>query len=276
MTENRVSMKPRNMTSLEIYPDPESLGEALAGDILRGLADSTRKGRRFLLGCPAGRSQQRTLRALGRLAARKRQSLANLVVVMMDDYVLRRDGRWIFPSANAHFSCHRYAQRGVLRVLNHGQPKERRVSPENVWFPDPAAPRDYDRRLKAAGGVDLFLLASGTSDGHVAFNRPGSRADSPTRILRIADATRRDNMATFPRFRTLSEVPRHGVSVGLGTIARLSKAVALIIHGEAKQRAVRTLLSRRRFRRSWPVSIIYRCRRFRILLDTAAAGTLAR
>ncbi len=47
------------------------------------------------------------------------------------------------------------------------------ASPQ-LWYADPADPAAYDRRIAAAGGIDLFLLASGASDGHVAFNPPGS------------------------------------------------------------------------------------------------------
>jgi glucosamine-6-phosphate deaminase len=265
-------MKPPFRLFLEIHPDAASIGEKLAAEILRGIAAAARRKRAFLLGCPGGRSLQETYRALGRLAARRRADLSRLVVVMMDDYAVRRGGRWAYPPATAHFSCRRFGRREIFDVLNRGLPARRRAPAENLWLPDPANPSEYDRRLRAAGGVDLFLLASGATDGHVAFNPPGSRADSPSRLIRIADATRRDNLSTFPRFRSLSEVPRHGASVGLGTISRLSKSVALVITGAHKRAAVRALLSLRGFSAAWPASIVHRCPRARVFLDLAAAG----
>lgn len=269
-------MKRTSRLPAEIYRDAAAIGEVLARAILRGIATAARKKRSYLLGCPGGRSLQTTYRALGKMAAHERADLSRLVLVMMDDYALKDGVGWVYPPANVHFSCRRFGRRDIRDVLNRGLPSKRRVPRENLWLPDPSDPGEYDHRLRAAGGVDLFLLASGATDGHVAFNPPGSRSDSPSRLIRIADATRRDNLSTFPRFRSLSEVPRHGVSVGLGTISRLSKTVALVIHGKNKQAAVRVLLSLRDFSRTWPVSIVFRCSRARILLDCAAAGSWAK
>jgi glucosamine-6-phosphate deaminase len=53
------------------------------------------------------------------------------------------------------------------------------IRPENVHGPDgaaadiPAACRAYEEAIAAAGGVDLQILGVGT-DGHIAFNEPGS------------------------------------------------------------------------------------------------------
>src|SRR5215469_17575484 len=50
----------------------------------------------------------------------------------------------------------------------------RGIAPDRIWFPDPKSPSDYDGRIENAGGIDFFILASGASDGHVAFNPQGS------------------------------------------------------------------------------------------------------
>ena len=107
-----------------------------------------------------------------------------------------------------------------------------------------------------AGGIDLFLLASGASDGHVAFVPPGSRRDGRTAVLAIAESTRRDNLATFPAFRSLDEVPREGVSVGLGTIAA-ARALRLVLHGAGKRAAAARLLALDGFDPSWPASVVH-------------------
>jgi hypothetical protein len=126
------------------------------------------------------------------------------------------------------------------------------ASPYNVWLPDPADPAAFDARLAAAGGVDLFLLASGASDGHVGFNPPGTAIDSGSRVVRLAETTRRDNLGTFPAFEELAAVPTHGVSVGLGTIARLSASVVMVLNGAHKQAAALRLLSEAAFTPTGP------------------------
>src|SRR5690606_32844684 len=115
---------------------------------------------------------------------------------------------------------------------------------------------------------------SGASDGHVAFNPPGTPLDSRTRIVELAPSTRRDNLSTFPAFASLDEVPTHGVSVGLGTIARLSRRVVLVMHGSHKRHAATRLAQCSDFTPDWPASVIYRCSQPLVLLDRAAAQTL--
>ena len=50
----------------------------------------------------------------------------------------------------------------------------------------------------------------------LAFVPPGSPLDGGPSVVTLAEQTRRNNMATFPDFHALDEVPRFGVSVGLG------------------------------------------------------------
>ena len=261
---------------VDVYPDEESLGSDLADAILGGVLRAASSSRRYLLGCPGGRSLRSTYQALGRLAGERRADLSGLIVVMMDEYLIPAAGGPRNCSPQAHFSCHRFAQEEIVDVLNAGLPPARRLPRASVWFPDPADPAAYDRRIEDAGGVDLFLTASGASDGHVAFNPPGSSLDSPSRIVEIAEATRRDNLSTFPEFRALDEVPRFGVSVGLGTIARLSAEVVMVITGAHKAAAVRRLIACQGFDPCWPASFLYRVRNGRVLLDEAAAGEGAR
>jgi glucosamine-6-phosphate deaminase len=256
-----------------IYETPAALGQDLAAKLLSDISSAGDAGRPFLLGCPGGRSLQSTYLALGRQARQAQADLSRLVIVMMDDYVLPSPTGFSHCPAEAHYSCRRFARQEIWAVLNAGLPSARQIPQENVWFPDPARPEAYDARL-AGGGIDLFLLASGASDGHVAFNPPGSDLAAKTRIVALAETTRRDNLGTFPEFRDLSEVPGHGVSVGLGTIAGLSRQVILVIHGSHKQAAVRRLTQYDDFTPDWPASVIYRCQQARVLLDEAAAAGL--
>ena len=257
---------------VSIFPDSEALAEALAGLLLAEIVEAAREGRRCLLGCPGGRSPRATYRALGRLAAASGENLSRVVIVMMDEYVFPQDGGFVNCPADAHYSCHRAAEEEIAGVINAGLEPERRIPAEGVWFPDPTDPGAYDERIQAAGGVDLFIVATGAGDGHVAFNPPGSPADSPTRIVEIAQSTRQDNLRTFPQFAGLNEVPEYGVGVGLGTIAELSRQVVLIAIGEDKQYAVRRLAGYDDWEAEWPASIIYRCRGAQVMIEEEAAG----
>jgi glucosamine-6-phosphate deaminase len=228
------------------FADATALGESLADELIARY--DTREGP-FLLGCPGGRSLRTSYRAL---AARGRL-LDRLVVVMMDEYV--------GAPRDAHYSCTRFAHEEIAGPL--GVPAER------VWLPDATDPGAYDNRIGAAGGVAVFLLASGASDGHVAFVPPGSPRDGRTAVLPIAETTRRDNLVTFPEFTGLDDVPRLGVSVGLGTIAA-ARSLKLVLHGSDKRAAAARLLALDAFDPSWPASIVHDHPDSEIWIDRAA------
>jgi glucosamine-6-phosphate deaminase len=236
---------------VRVLPSPEAIGEALADEIAarHGLSvDSTQS--LFLLGCPGGRSLRTTYAALAR-----RPRLERLVVVMMDEYLA--------AAPDSHYSCTRFARDEIAGPL--GVPDDR------VWLPDPDDPGAYDERIAEAGGVDLFLLASGASDGHVAFVPPGSSRGGGTSVVAIAETTRRDNLTTFPAFASLDDVPARGVSVGLGTILA-ARSLRLVLHGAGKREAVRRLLALDRFDPAWPASIVHDHGDALILIDEEAAA----
>ena len=241
MTRTRV-------TPLRLFDDADELGAALAAQIDAGVRA---KDGLFLLGCPGGRSLVSTYRALAGTDMRR------VVIVMMDEYV--ENGS--IPSADAHYSCRGFAQRELAEPLA--------IPQEHVWVPDPADPCAYDERIEAAGGIDLFLLGSGASDGHVAFVGPGAPRDGRTAVVELAESTRRDNLVTFPEFESLDEVPAQGVSVGLGTILG-ARLLRLVLHGADKREAARRLLALDEFDPDWPASIVHEHDGAEVWVDRAA------
>ena len=235
------------MAELRVFADADALGAALAEEILDRYDEADGS---FLLGCPGGRSLRSTYAAL----AARRPDLSRCTIVMMDEYVP-------VPPVDAHYSCRGFGLRELAGPL--GIPEER------LWLPEPDNPGAYDERIVAGGGIDLFLLASGASDGHVAFLPPGSPLDGGTAVVELAETTRRDNLATFPEFASLDEVPRHGVSVGLGTI-RTARMLRLVLHGEAKRAAASRVLELDGFDPSWPASVVHAHDDAQILVDEAA------
>jgi glucosamine-6-phosphate deaminase len=257
------------VTPVRRFPDAGELGDALALEILGGIGDARRRGASYVLGCPGGRSARSTYRALARGA--RGADLRHVVIAMMDEYLIEQpDGSLRLPPDGAHYSCRRFADQEIAGPLTAAAASGRGIDPAHVWLPDPAEPEAYERRLSQARGVDLFIVASGASDGHVAFVPPGTPLDSHAAIIPIADTTRRDNLATFPEFRSLNEVPRFGVSVGLGTIASLSRSVRLILLGDAKRESAARVLATDDFDPGWPATFIHRCPDPQIWLDAAA------
>ena len=91
----------------------------------------------------------------------------------------------------------------------------------------------YEEELRAAGGVDLQLLGIG-SNGHVAFNEPGSPADGRTSVVDLTGSTIKDNARYF---QSIDEVPKRALSMGIGTILE-AKEIVLIAGGAGKAKAL--------------------------------------
>lgn len=261
--------------SVHVFASPDAIGVELAPQLLQRIEMAREAGRRFLLGCPTGRTPRPIYEEVARLLAESRQDVSNLVLVMMDEYLIPAgDGSRYADDHNA-WSCHHFARAELFDRWNHGLPRSHRLRAESIWFPDPRDPQAYDARIADAGGVDFFILASGASDGHVAFNPPGSPRDSTTRIIALSDATRRDNLKTFPDFRSLDAVPKHGVSVGIDTIA-LAKECAMVAWGEGKRTTVARMRAASRYEADWPATIIHECHNGQILCDEVAASGSSR
>jgi glucosamine-6-phosphate deaminase len=150
------------------------------------------------------------------------------------------------------------------------------VARERVGSPDPEpeglpeAGERYEQALVVAGGIDLQVLGIG-SDGHLAFNEPGSSLASSTRIKTLTDRTRHDN-ARF--FGSLEDVPRHVLTQGLATIGR-ARHLLLVAAGEGKARAVADAVEGP-VSASCPASVLQLHPHATVLLDPGAASLLTR
>jgi glucosamine-6-phosphate deaminase len=95
----------------------------------------------------------------------------------------------------------------------------------NIHFPH----AEYDTEIGAAGGLDLTILGIGTN-GHIAFNEPGSEFGSTTRVVNLSQQTITDNSRFFD---SIDQVPTQAITMGLHTIMK-SRQVLLIAQGQNK------------------------------------------
>lgn len=256
---------------IRIFPTPDAIGEELAGRLLSRIERARIASRRFLLGWPTGRSPKPLVAAMARRLAKTPQDLSHVVFVMMDEYLVSVGDELRYAPADALWSCHYFVRVDIAEPLNGALPEAFRVPAPSIWFANPANPAEYDSRIEAAGGIDYFILASGASDGHVAFNQPGSPRDSRTRIIPLAEQMRRDNLQTFPTFGTLDTVPRHGISVGIETIVR-SREAAMIAFGEGKRLTVERMRAASRYEPDWPATLVHELAACEVFCDEAASG----
>ncbi|MDP2950865.1 MAG: glucosamine-6-phosphate deaminase [bacterium] len=126
----------------------------------------------------------------------------------------------------------------------------------------------YENKIKQAGGVDLQILGLGTN-GHLAFNEPGSSFKSKCRLVNLSLQTRKDNSRFF---KSLNYVPRQALTMGLANIL-LSKEIILLASGENKAKAV-WALARGHLTEDWPCSILQSHSKVTLFLDKKATSLL--
>jgi glucosamine-6-phosphate deaminase len=141
--------------------------------------------------------------------------------------------------------------------------------PDGLATDIPAACAAYENAIRAAGGVDLQILGIGT-DGHIAFNEPGSSLASRTRIKTLTRQTRFDNARFFDD--DVDAVPTHCLTQGLATIMA-ARHVILVATGRGKAEAVHQL-TEGAVSALWPATILQHHPHATVLLDDAAARRL--
>jgi glucosamine-6-phosphate deaminase len=102
------------------------------------------------------------------------------------------------------------------------------ISPNNVNILNGNAPDLeaecllYEEKIRRAGGIELFLGGIG-SDGHIAFNEPGSSLKSRTRVKTLAYETIIANSRFFEG--DVAKVPKMALTVGIQTILEVNSTV---------------------------------------------------
>lgn len=128
----------------------------------------------------------------------------------------------------------------------------------------------YEKAILDAGGIDLQLLGIG-SDGHIAFNEPGSSLGSRTRVKTLTEKTRQDNARFFD---SIDLVPHLSLTMGIGTILQ-SKEILLMACGTNKSEAVAEAIEGP-LTSSVPASALQLHPKTTIVVDEDAAVRLAR
>ena len=84
---------------------------------------------------------------------------------------------------------------------------------------------------------DIQVLGIG-SNGHIAFNEPGTAFGSVTHIVDLTESTIKDNSRLF---KSIDEVPRQAFTMGLKNIMN-AKKILILANGKNKAKAVYGLL----------------------------------
>ena len=174
----------------------------------------------FILGLPTGSTPLGMYKALIELHKKGLVSFQNVITFNMDEYIgLAEDHPESYHSFmwNNFFSYIDIKKENVNILNGNAEDLELECL-------------KYEAKMKRLGGVDLFLGGVG-SDGHIAFNEPGSSLGSRTRIKTLTKDTIIANSRFFDN--DIYKVPTTALTVGVGTIME-AKEVLIMVSGHNK------------------------------------------
>lgn len=139
---------------------------------------------------------------------------------------------------------------------------------ENGKAADRQAECDRYNRLLEGMQQDIQVLGIG-SNGHIAFNEPGTPFGSVTHIVDLAESTIKDNSRMF---KSIDEVPRQAFTMGLKNIMN-SKKILILANGANKAKAVYGLV-KGEVTEAVPASVLQLHPDCTLVCDEAAAALL--
>ena len=208
-----------------IEPDYQALSQWAANYVANKInAANPTAEKPFVLGCPTGSSPLGMYKALVELNKQGKVSFKHVITFNMDEYVgLPEEHPESYHSFMwNNFFNHIDIQKENVHILN-GNAEDLEAECAN-----------YEKMIKEAGGVDLFMGGIGP-DGHIAFNEPGSSLASRTRVKTLTTDTIIANSRFFDN--DINQVPKTALTVGVGTVMD-AKEVMIVCNGHNKARAL--------------------------------------
>lgn len=163
------------------------------------------------LGLPTGRTPLACYAFLSGWTQSRQLNWSKARSFALDDYL----------DAEEHQTFAHYLQTNLYKNTN--QQSDQQFNPR---FFD-----DYDGVIAKCGGLDLTVIGIG-SNGHIAFNEPGTARQTYTHCVKLTESTRQANSSFFG---SIDKVPIYAVTMGVATILS-SRLLVLIASGERKKK----------------------------------------
>ena len=237
----------------ESYKQMSALGAEIVARVVRNKP-------RAVIGLATGSTPLGLYKELVRIHKDEGLSFSQIVTFNLDEYV------GLPPEHPQSYRC--FISQNLLDHID--------IRKENIHLPNGMAEdielacTEYEKEIKEAGGIDLQILGIG-SNGHIAFNEPGSSLGSRTRIKTLSEETIRDNARFFSR---PEDVPRYAITMGIGTIMD-TRELILLANGEKKAEAVAMMIEGP-ITAMVPATVVQLHQKTTVIVERAAAGRLSR
>ena len=155
-------------------------------------------------------------------------SFKDVTTVNLDEY---------YPLSPENDQSYRYFMNDKL--FDHVDIDKSRTHVLNGLAEDPEKEcREYEELIESLGGIDIQVLGIGRN-GHIGFNEPGAFLYPRTHMTELTESTIQANSRFFA---SSSDVPRHSLTMGIGTILKARK-ILVLASGTDKKDAVAKMLS---------------------------------
>ena len=276
ITLNRVSPKyyrPENafeksvLTRLEklptdIYESLEEGAKKVASDIAKNIREKQVTGRNCVLALPGGDTPRAIFDELIRIHKEDGLSFKNVIVFNLYEY---------YPLAPEAINSNLNELKNMF--LDHVD-----INPKNIYSPDSSIEKDqifehcnqYERKVEEVGGIDLALLGIGRL-GNIAFNEPGSRLNSTTRLILLDEASHDEASKVFGG---VEKTPVSSITMGIDTILRAQK-IHLVAWGDDKAEIIKETVEGE-ISNSTPATFLQTHKNAQVSLDLLSAEKLTR
>ncbi len=154
-------------------------------------------------------------------------------------------------------------------LFNHLDIKKENVNIPSTEGDDMQANCDAYNKLLSKYSIDIQLLGIG-SNGHLAFNEPGTPFDSVTQVVDLKESTIKDNARFFDY--DMSKVPTQSITMGIKNVMDAEK-ILLIASGKNKAEAIYNTV-KGEISTDCPASILQKHPDVTIVVDEEAASLL--
>ena len=197
----------------------------IAHTIAKLIEEKQKNNEMCVLGLATGSSPISVYRELVRLHKEEALSFKNVISFNLDEY---------YPISKEDIQSYHYFMH--THLFNHVD-----INPKNIHIPNGESSLDevrkfcidYEKKVEAAGGIDIQILGIGRT-GHIGFNEPGSHRNSKTRTITLDHLTRYDAANSF---QGIDNVPRKAITMGVKTILS-AKRIILMAWGTNKAKII--------------------------------------
>ncbi len=253
---------PSERIPCRVFSRASDASVAAAEEIAELIRWKAERGQLCVLGLVSGSSPVNVYQELVRMHTQGNLSFANVVTFNLGEF----------------YPMQPFELQSVSRFMHEHLFDHVDIQPSNIHIPDGAVPKaevasycqQFEQQIADVGGIDIQLLGINRT-GHIGLNEPGSDRTTRTRMITLDSVTRTDAASDFFG---AENVPRHAITMGVGTILGARK-ILLLAFGEGKSDIVaRTVEGYANS--TVPATFLQEHPNTQFLLDEACASALTR